>query len=121
MSNRDASVTFDWGDGTYTFRLAWGEISKLQEACDAGPFTILDRLNNGSCKVEEIRNVILWGLVGGGKTPVEATKLVRLFVEDRPPAESRLTAYAILSAGCYGAPEEEIEKKSEAPIQEQAA
>ena len=48
-------------------------------------------------------------------SPVEATKLIRLFVEDRPPAENRLTAYTILSAACYGAPEEEIEKKSEAP------
>jgi hypothetical protein len=113
--SRDASVTLDWADGTYHFRLAWGEIAKLQEACDAGPFVILDRLHSKACRLEDISNVIRWGLVGGGKSPVEATKLVRLYVEGRPPAENLLYAISILSAGCYGAPEENIEKKSGAP------
>ncbi len=116
--SRDASVTLDWADGSYHFRLAWGELAKLQEACDAGPFVILDRLNSGACRVEDISNVIRLGLIGGGMEPVPALKKVRDYVEGRPPAESRLTAYAVLSAGCYGAPEEEIEKKSEAPSQE---
>ncbi len=116
--SRDASVTLDWADGSYHFRLAWGELAKLQEACDAGPFVILERLNSGTCRVEDISNVIRLGLIGGGMEPVPALKKVRDYVEGRPPAESRLTAYAILSAGCYGAPEEEIEKKSEAPSQE---
>jgi hypothetical protein len=113
--SRNASITLDWGDGTYDFRLGWGELAKLQEACDAGPFVVLDRLRGGTCRLEDISGVIRWGLVGGGKTPVEATKLVRLYVEDRPPAENRLTAYAIMAAGCAGAPEEQIEKKSPAP------
>jgi hypothetical protein len=109
--SRDASVTLQWGDGDYTFALRWGELAKLQEAADAGPFVILDRLNDGRCRLEDISEVIRWGLVGGGKTPVEATKLVRLYVEGRPPAENRLTAQVIMSAACFGAPEEELEKK----------
>ena len=113
--SRDASVTLQFGDGDYTFALKWGELSKLQESVDAGPFVILDRLNDGRCRLEDISEVIRWGLVGGGKTPVEATKLVRLYVEGRPPAENRLTARIIMAAACFGAPEEEIEKKSEAP------
>ncbi|UPT93895.1 gene transfer agent family protein [Bradyrhizobium barranii subsp. apii] len=116
--SRNASVTLDWGDGTYEFRLGWGELAKLQEACDAGPFVILDRLRSGTCRLEDISNVIRWGLVGGNKTPAEATKLVRLYVEDRPPAENRTTAYVIMAAGCSGAPEEQIEKKSPAPDRE---
>jgi hypothetical protein len=90
-------------------------LAKLQEACDAGPFVILQRLQDGTCRLEDISGVIRWGLVGGGLTPVAATKLVRLYVEGRPPAENRLTAYAVMAAGCHGAPEEQIEKKSEAP------
>lgn len=113
--SRDASITLDWADGTQHFRLAWGELSKLQEACDAGPFVILDRLNSGACKIEDISNVIRLGLIGGGMEPVPALKKVREYVEGRPPAESRLTALAVLSAGCYGAPEEQIEKKLVAP------
>lgn len=115
--SRDASIALDWADETFQFRLGWGELAKLQEACDAGPFVVLDRLRSGACKVEDISNVIRLGLIGGGMEPVPALKKVRAYVEARPPAESRLTAIAVLSAGCYGAPEEEVEKKSPAPDQ----
>lgn len=110
---RDASITLDWGDDTYTFRLAWGELAKLQEACDAGPYVILSRLSSNSWRMEDISNVIRFGLIGGGKTPVEALKLVRSYVEDRPPVENLLVAQAILSAGLIGAPDEEQEPKKE--------
>lgn len=116
--SRNASITLDWGDGTYEFRLGWGEIAKIQEACDAGPFVILDRLRSGACRLEDISSVIRWGLIGGGLSPVQALKCIRLYVEDRPPGESRMTAYAIMAAGCIGAPEEQIEKKSPAPDRE---
>ncbi len=113
--SRDASITLDWAGGTSHFRLGWGELAKLQEACDAGPFVVLERLNSGACRLEDISGVIRWGLIGGGLPPVDAAKTVRLFVEGVPPADNRLTAYAVLSAACYGAPEEGIEKKSAAP------
>lgn len=116
--SRDASISLEWGDGDYNFRLGWGEIAKLQEACDAGPFVILDRLKDGTCHLEDISSVIRWGLVGGGKSLADATKLVKLYVESRPPSENRLTAYAVMAAGCHGAPEEQIEKKLKAPDQD---
>lgn len=116
--SRDASVVLAFGDGDYLFRLAWGELAKLQEACDAGPFVVMQRLKDGSCRLDDISEVIRWGLIGGGLSPVEATKLIRLYVEGRPPAESRMTAYAVMAAGCLGAPEEQIEKKLEAPDQD---
>lgn len=117
--SRDASITLPWGDGEYTFRLGWGELVKLQEACDAGPFVILDRLASMTCRLDDITATIQWALVGGmGTAPVEAAKKVNLFVKDRPPGENRLIAYAIMQAACYGAPEEEIEKKSEAPAKD---
>lgn len=113
--SRDASIILAFGDGDHLFRLGWAELEKLQEACDAGPFVILERLNSGSCRLQDIVETIRWGLIGGGKKPEEALKLERLYVRDRPPAENRLLAYAILAAACHGAPEEEIEKKSVAP------
>lgn len=30
--SRDASIDLDWAEGHFTFRLAWGELEKLQEA-----------------------------------------------------------------------------------------
>ena len=119
--SRDASVVVAFGDGEYLFRLGWGEMAKLQEARDCGPFVLHDRLRDASCRIEDITEVIRWGLIGGGLSPTEAALKLKLFVHDRPPAETRLTAYVVMAAGCYGAPEEQIEKKSAAPSREGAA
>ena len=113
--SRDGSITLEWAGGEHLFRLGWGELRSILEACDAGPFAILERLGNGAWRLDDISSVIRFGLIGGGTPPVEAAKLVRLYVEKFPPAESCIVAHAVLTAGCIGAPEEQIEKKSEAP------
>lgn len=111
---RDASITLEWADGTHTFRLAWGQLGELQDKCDAGPYVVLQRLVSGTWKIQDIAETIRLGLIGGGKTPVEALKLVRTYVEQRPPMESLLTAQAVLSAAVVGAPEEDRSKKNDA-------
>lgn len=104
--SRDASVTLVWADGTYTFRLGWGEIEALQEACNAGPWVILDRLAKRQCLIGDIAHTIRQGLIGGGMVPAAATKLVQTYVEKRPPAENLIYAIGILQVGLQGAPEE---------------
>jgi len=106
--SRDAKVELDWADGTYTFRLGWGELEALQEACDAGPWVILERLFTKQCRVGDIAHVIRQGLIGGGLEPTAATKLVRTYVEKRPPAENIVFATIILQAGIQGVPEEPV-------------
>ena len=95
-----------WADGDYRFRLGWGELIQLQEATDAGPFALLERLAGKHWRVGDISHTIRLGLIGGGKTPEDALKLVRNYVESRPPAENVMLAYAILAAGVQGAPDE---------------
>ena len=114
VENRSATVMLDFGDGTYTFALRWGEIVTLQEERDAGPYLILDRLVSGRFLVQDVSAVIRLGLVGGGMPPAEALKKVRTYVEARPVMESVVLAQKILSAGVVGAPEEEVGKKPEA-------
>lgn len=106
--SRDAKVELTWADGDYTFRLGWGELESLQEACNAGPWVILDRLFTKQCLVGDISNVIRQGLIGGGLEPTAATKLVRNYVEKRPPAENLLFATVILQAAIQGASEEPV-------------
>jgi len=106
--SRDASIELDFGPGEQRFRLAWGQLASLQEACDAGPYVILERLMNGAWKMNDIRETIRYGLIGGGMPPHEALKLVREYVEARPPIESVMIAQAVLSAGLMGAPEEKV-------------
>lgn len=111
---RDASVSLDWADGTYHFRIAWGELELLQEACECGPYVVLSRLYDNTWNVGDISHVIRLGLVGGGMAPVEALKKVRAYVEARPPMESIETAKAVLLAALMGVPEEKLKKKRKA-------
>jgi hypothetical protein len=106
--SRDATVTFDWADGTHSFRLAWGQLSELQEKCEAGPYVVLQRLHSGEWRVEDISNIIRLSLIGGKMEPVAALKLVRAYVEARPPMENLVPAQVILSAALMGAPEEAV-------------
>ncbi|MGB3445739.1 MAG: gene transfer agent family protein [Xanthobacteraceae bacterium] len=109
--SRDASVTLPWADGDYTFRLAWGELIKLQEACDAGPGMVLQRLMTNDCRVQDISNTIRLGLVGGGMEPTKALQMVRDYVESRPPLENRALAYGILAVAWHGPPDEQPGKR----------
>lgn len=104
--SRDAQITIPWADGDYTFRLGWGELELLQEACDAGPYVVLSRLHCDNWRVGDISNTIRLGLIGGGMAPTDALKLVRRWVEKRPPLENILFAQTILSAGIIGAEDE---------------
>lgn len=105
---RDARIELDWADGTYAFRLAWGQLVELQEKCDAGPYVVLNRLYGGQWKVEDIANVIRLGLIGGGTKPADALRLTRAYVEAYPPLDNVLIAQAVLAAGLQGAPEEKV-------------
>lgn len=117
--SRDAQITFPWADGDYTFRLGWGELEQLQEACDAGPYVILTRLQDDTWRVGDISHTIRLGLVGGGMKMTDALLKVRRFVEARPPTENLLFAQIILSAACVGAPEERVgEEGAPSPAEE---
>lgn len=114
--SRDAKIQITWADGDYVFRLGWGEIAELQEKTDAGPYVVLNRLHLHQWRIEDISNVIRLGLIGGGMEPVKALKLVRSYVEARPPLESHPYAVAILSAGLIGSEDEKL-GEAEAPNQ----
>ena len=115
--SRDGSTIQTFMDGEeYTFRLAWGQLIKLQEARGCGPFVLLDRLHMNTWFAEDISEVIRWGLVGGGMNEIKAKKLVREYVENQAPLHSLELAKSIIDAGVLGPPDaEELEKKVLAP------
>ncbi len=116
---RDARIELDWADGTYAFRLAWGQLVELQEKCDAGPYVVLNRLYSGQWRMEDIAHTIRLGLIGGGLSPVDALRLARTYVEARPPLENVLVAQVALAAGLQGAPDETVgEAEGEATTSE---
>lgn len=109
--SRDASLTLPFGDGDYIFRLPWGQLSQLQEACDAGPWVVRSRLVAGTWLLADIRETIRLGLIGGGLDPQKALSLVKAYVEARPPLETLALAIGIIGVALQGAPDEPINLK----------
>lgn len=110
--SRNASVTLDWADGTYRFRLSIMQLEELQEQCDAGPPIIMRRLAQDEWRVRDIRETIRLGLIGGGMKATDALQLVRRYVDNAPLAENLLTAQAVMAAAIVGVSDEQL-KNSE--------
>lgn len=116
--SRHGDVAFEWGGEERTFRLALGEIRKLQERTNAGPYELLRRLTTGTWRVDDLRETIRLGLVGGGTVVNDKgatddnriARLVRDYVDERPLQQSVMVAARILEAALAGAPDEDIPK-----------
>ena len=115
FENRNARVELDFADGTYGFRLAIGELEELQEKTGVGPYTLLRRLLSNDWKIEDVRETIRLGLIGGGTEAIAALNLMRRYVEQRADwLNNAMLAQAIVSAALVGAPEE-LPGKDSAP------
>lgn len=112
--SRSGSVTFTWGDlDDCPFRLAIGDLEALQDATSISPFILLERLQARRPMVKDMREVLRHGLIGAGRDPVEAARLIARWVDGRPPAESIAPAIVVLSAGLYGVPDDDPGKSPE--------
>ena len=121
---RGARVVLAWADGkgdeddgAYAFRLTIKGLRDLQEACDAGPLTIARRLASGDWKVDDIRETIRLGLIGGGMDKPRARLMCERHVDDFDQSsliENCLTAQAIIFAAVRGSPREPVGKKAKA-------
>lgn len=105
--NRNGAVDQDFGDGTYTFRLALGELEELQEKTGLGPFVVMQRLASNEWKTSDVRETLRIGLIGGGTPAADALRLVRRYVDDRPDwLKNALIARVVVQSALIGAPEE---------------
>ena len=124
--SRSGEITLAFGDGEYAFRLAIGQWRKVQEACDAGPAELLARLAPpfnamaagvapkdviasgllGRWRIDDVRAPIFQGLLGGGTEPVQATRLLVAYVDERPLLEAVPVAYKVVLASLVGAEDE---------------
>lgn len=112
--SRNGSVNLAWADGEYAFRLGIGEIEELQEKCDCGPYMVMQHLMAGTWRLAHIRETLRLGLIGGGLKPIEASKLIGRYVDQRPLAENIKHALAVIQAAVLGAPDGEKPGKAKA-------
>lgn len=110
MPNGD--IDLDFGDNTYRFNIAKiGQALELEQKCDAGISEILDRVRSGKWRLQDIRETIRLGLIGGGQTPINAMQIVKAYVDERPWAESVPVALTVLLAAMIGVPGEKVGKR----------
>lgn len=94
-----------FGDAVHRFDIhahGFKFLSELQEKLSEGPMVTFRRLYSGQWRVEDIREVLRLGLVGGGMTPAEAHKLMTRYFEHSPLAEHAALALSVLSAAIVG-------------------
>lgn len=113
--SRLGAVTLEFADGEYPFRLRMAQLIELDETCQVGPQRMLIDFAESNGRTKWIREIIRLGLIGGGLKPVEASRLVKSYVDERPLMESVLHAQVILSAAVVGMPEDSPPEKLEAP------
>lgn len=109
------SVTLIWGDEEHTFDLQpnrW--MRELQTKTNMGPFELLKRLRAGTWLIDDVRHVIRIGLLGGGKTDIEANKLMAVQFDNRPIMDNLPVAITILAAGLFGGAEPTKKAEAEA-------
>lgn len=129
---RAGEIVRPWGDGERTFRLTIGGWRKVQEKCDAGPGEIAARLGGlgaflqrypnatpaevvvmgglGAWRIDDQREVLMQGLIGGGLSPTEAATLVRENFDERPLFENVSLALAVVMASILGPEDEPLGK-----------
>lgn len=104
--------TIIWAGGEDHFCLAKvGLILDLEAKCEAGIATVMTRLGAGSWRLNDVRETIRLGLIGGGMAPDQAMKQVRNHVDEKPLTSSVLLAYAILEAVMVGVPDDPVGKQ----------
>lgn len=92
-------VTLEFGDGEHTFALPIASLRELQDKTGRGPLALLRRLQSGEWFVDDVREILRVGLIGGGAKPHEALKLVQRYYDAGGHIEHAPLAVAILAAG----------------------
>jgi hypothetical protein len=116
----DGSVEIDWADGTHKFRLPIGALRELQDKTNAGPAQILNRFRDNTWRVDDVREVIRLGLIGGGMKPLDALTLVVRYVDNRPLMESFHTAFSVIAVALVGVPEDNPASSGKAQSESQS-
>lgn len=114
--NRDAKFRAPFGGAEQTFRLAIGELRELQECCKAGPFEIFRRMLTGTWLVDDIRETIRIGLIGGGMDAKSALGLTVRYVDELTGEweANRSIACQVLECALLGPEDEKVGKKHKA-------
>lgn len=106
----DGSINLAWGDGEYRFRLGIGELRELQTTCDAGPFQVYQRLAAGTWRIDDVREPIRLGLIGGGMDATRALGKIGRYLVPAQFLPNVVAAQRIMLAALFGDPDDILGK-----------
>ncbi|WP_375414625.1 gene transfer agent family protein [uncultured Bradyrhizobium sp.] len=105
-----------WANGEDQFCLAKvGLILDLEEKCKAPFAVIMARLESGTWGLNDVRETIRLGLIGGGMAPDRAMTAVKNHVDENRQglAHSVLVAYEVVKVVMFGVPDDPVGKSSD--------
>ncbi len=110
-------VEMTWPGGRHKFALYLGQLRTLQDACNAGPEEILNRLRSGTWRVDDVVEPLRLGLIGSGAMAPERAgpTVLNLIKQGEPLVEFKLPAMGVLTAALMGV---ENDPLGEAPTEE---
>lgn len=103
-----------FGDSEHKFALPFPLIEELQRKTGVSIGILFQRVRGLTFSIADIRETIRLGLIGGGMEPVEAFKLVKTYVENRPLVETMPVALSILELVWFGSPADSQDVKEAA-------
>lgn len=112
-----------WRNGEDDFCLAKvGDILALEEKCGVGIMAVMRRLETDAWGLNDVRETIRLGLIGGGMSPDKAMAAVKLHVDLNPNglAPSVIIAHEILKAVLIGVPDDPVGKNPAAEAETKA-
>lgn len=106
--SRAAEIELAFGGEDRMFRLPLGRLRALQEKTDCGPMELIQRFVAGTWRVDDVRETLLQGLIGGGMDQASATKLVQAFFDGEPIQPFVVTAQGVVMAAVLGVEDEDL-------------
>ncbi|GAK70286.1 hypothetical protein RRU01S_10_01250 [Agrobacterium rubi TR3 = NBRC 13261] len=98
-----ALIDADFADGTYKFGLTWPLATEWERSTDRSLYaTLINIMRTGVAALNDTRELVRLGLIGGGMAPTDALRMVRTNVEERPAAENFGLVVKIVDAFFHG-------------------
>lgn len=101
------------GEGHFDLHLRINELIALQEILNVGPFALSTRFAQGEWLVNDVKETIRLGLIGGGLSQREAFAIVERNVTAGYLMEYAMIAHQCILAAVMGVEDEPIEDESD--------
>lgn len=107
-------VVIRWVGGEHPFRLGLGEMRAIQDATGCGPEFLAHRIKSMQWKVDDLREIMRNGLIGGGMDHVQALRLIEQADASATGISLKVPALEVMLAYLYGPADDPVGEPSPA-------